>query len=55
MMQTGKKFGMQTLNEALFELVEKGTVTAEEALYRSVDKVSFESTLKTHGYGEQPE
>jgi len=55
MMQTGKKFGMQTLNEALFELVEKGTVTAEEALYRSVDKISFESTLKTHGYGEEAE
>ena len=50
MMQTGKKFGMQTLNEALFELVESGTVAAEEALYRAVDKVSFETMLRTHGY-----
>ena len=50
MMQTGTKFGMQTLNEALFSFVEDGTVDAKEALYRAVDKISFESMLTTHGY-----
>ena len=50
MMQTGKKFGMQTLNEALFELVDKKIVTAQEAHYRAVDKISLESMLTTHGY-----
>ena len=50
MMQTGKKYGMMTLNEALFEFVEKGIVTPEEAFFRSVDKVGFESMLTTNGY-----
>ena len=50
MMQTGKKFGMQTLNESLFEFVENGMVTAKEALYRAVDKVGFETMLTTHGF-----
>lgn len=50
MMQTGKKFGMQTLNEALFKLVDDGIVSPDEALYRAVDKVSFETMLTTHGY-----
>jgi len=50
MMQTGKKFGMQTLNESLFEFVENGMVTPKEALYRAVDKVGFETMLTTHGF-----
>ncbi len=50
MMQTGKKFGMQTLNDALFTFVENGTVTPEEALFKAVDKVSFETMLTTNGY-----
>lgn len=50
MMQTGKKFGMQTLNEALFEFVANGLVDPKEALYRAVDKVGFETLLTTHGY-----
>lgn len=49
MMQTGKKFGMETLNEALFNLVENKIVTSKEALYRAIDKIGFESMLKTHG------
>lgn len=52
MMQTGKKLGMVTLNESLFNFVEDGTVTAKEALYRSVDKVSFETKLNTNGFTE---
>jgi twitching motility protein PilT len=51
MMQTGKKFGMKTLNESLFDLVENGTVAPKEALYRAVDKLSFESLLTTNGFG----
>jgi len=50
MMQTGRKYGMVTLNESLFELVEKEIVSPKEALYRAVDKVSFESMLTTNGY-----
>jgi len=50
MMQTGKKFGMKTLNESLFDLVEDGTVDAKEALYRAVDKIGFETMLTTHGF-----
>lgn len=50
MMQTGKKFGMQTLNESLFEFVEDGTVEPKEALYRAVDKIGFETLLTTHGF-----
>lgn len=50
MMQTGKKFGMVTLNESLSEFVENGSVTPQEALYRAVDKIGFESMLTTHGY-----
>ncbi len=50
MMQTGKKFGMQTLNESLFGFVENGTVTPTEALFKAVDKVSFETMLTTNGY-----
>ncbi len=55
MMQTGKKFGMQTLNEAIFELAEKGIVTVEEAHYRVVDKVDFENMLTTRGMPEEVE
>ena len=50
MMQTGKKFGMQTLNESLFGFVENGTVSPAEALFKAVDKISFETMLTTNGY-----
>ncbi|MCX6984705.1 MAG: type IV pilus twitching motility protein PilT [Lentisphaerae bacterium] len=50
MMQTGKKFGMQTMNESLFSFVENGTVTPGEALFKAVDKISFETMLTTNGY-----
>lgn len=49
MMETGKKFGMQTLNEALYDLADKGTVSVEEAHFRAVDKVGFENMLTTRG------
>jgi twitching motility protein PilT len=36
-MQAGKKFGMQTLNDALYQLYVVGDVTLEEALQHSSD------------------
>jgi twitching motility protein PilT len=46
MMQVGRAHGMVTLNEALMELVRKGTITAEEALVRAVDKSGMDVLLK---------
>jgi twitching motility protein PilT len=46
MMQVGRAQGMVTLNDALMDLVKKGTVTAEEAASRAVDKAGFELLLK---------
>ena len=37
LMQAGKKHGMQTLNDALYQLVLQGDVTLEECLKRSPD------------------
>ncbi|CAN5703723.1 type IV pilus twitching motility protein PilT [soil metagenome] len=37
-MQAGKKFGMQTLNDALYQLYVTGDVTLEEALLHSSDQ-----------------
>jgi Tfp pilus assembly ATPase PilU len=34
-MQAGQKFGMQTMNQSLLELVQKRKITREEALNRS--------------------
>lgn len=50
MMQTGKKFGMQTLNDALLQLVSADIVDANEACFKAVDKMSFETSLRTYGY-----
>ncbi|MFP4026993.1 MAG: type IV pilus twitching motility protein PilT [Candidatus Brocadiia bacterium] len=36
--QTGKKYGMCTMNESLMELVYEGTITVDEAYSNSVDK-----------------
>ena len=46
MMQTGKKIGMQMLNSALAELVEKDIVSTEEAFSRAIDKESLKTLLK---------
>jgi twitching motility protein PilT len=39
-MQGGKKFGMQTLNDALYQLYLKREVTREEVLRVSSDRTS---------------
>ncbi|HZP49234.1 MAG TPA: type IV pilus twitching motility protein PilT [Vicinamibacterales bacterium] len=46
MMQVGKAIGMVTLNDALFDLVQKKVVPPEEAYSKAVDKAGFEALLK---------
>ncbi|NDY41767.1 type IV pilus twitching motility protein PilT [Dissulfurirhabdus thermomarina] len=40
-MQTGRKFGMQTLDDAIMELLQKGWISADEAYTKCVDKAKF--------------
>ncbi len=47
MMQTGKKYGMQMLDDAIMDLYQKGWISAEEAYSKSNDKAQFRSFLKT--------
>jgi len=47
MVQTGKKYGMQLLDDAIFDLVNKGWVSAEEAYAKANDKSKFRPLLKT--------
>ncbi|MBI4828353.1 MAG: type IV pilus twitching motility protein PilT [Nitrospinae bacterium] len=44
--QTGKKFGMQSLDDAILELLQKGWVSAEEAYTKAVEKSRFLQFLK---------
>ena len=59
-MQTSKRLGMVTLNDALLELVDSGQVAAPEAYSKSVEKTGFVAGLKSRGIdtsfadGEQP-
>lgn len=49
-MQMGqKKFHMQTMNQALLELVVKGIVTVDEAMSRAYDIEEFKNMLKRAG------
>jgi len=47
MIQTGKKYGMQLLDDAIMELYKKGWISAEEAYLKSNDKSKFRPFLKT--------
>ncbi len=47
MMQTGKKYGMQVLDDAIMDLYQKGWISAEEAYSKAQDKGQFRSFLKT--------
>ena len=53
-MQTGKKLGMVTLNDALASLVEKGLTEPLEAHARSADKAEFTRTLNARGIAFEP-
>jgi len=48
--QTSRKLGMITLNDALVELVEKKQIEPDEAYLRSVEKTTIVSSLKAKGY-----
>lgn len=49
-MQTSRKSGMVTLNDAIFELLDSGLIEPREAYMRSVDKTGMEQGLKTRGH-----
>ena len=48
--QTSRRLGMITLNDALVELVEKGQVEPKEAYLRAIDKVNLGAALKGRGF-----
>jgi len=49
-MQTSRKAGMVTLNDALFELLDTNLIEPREAYVRSVEKTGMEQGLKTRGH-----
>jgi twitching motility protein PilT len=46
MLQVGKKYGMQTLDDAIMDLLNKAMISPEEAYSRSIDKNKFRGFLK---------
>ncbi len=48
-MQTSRRLGMVTLNDALLELVDGGTVEPAEAFSKAVEKTGFVAGLKSRG------
>lgn len=44
--QTGKKFGMQSLDDSILELLEQGRITPEDAYNNATDRQRFEPFLK---------
>ena len=48
--QTSKKLGMLTLNDALLDLVEKKAIEPDEAYLRSVEKAGLAASLKAKGF-----
>jgi twitching motility protein PilT len=50
MIQTNKKMGMVTLNDALMEVVEKKLVEPAEAYMKAADKAGLEAMLQAKGH-----
>jgi twitching motility protein PilT len=48
--QTSKKFGMTTLNDALLDLVERKLIDPDEAYVKSVEKAGIAASLKAKGH-----
>jgi twitching motility protein PilT len=48
-MQTNRKLGMVTLNDALLELVAGGTVEPKEAYLKSAEKTGLLTSFKAKG------
>jgi twitching motility protein PilT len=46
MLQVGKKHGMQTLDDAIMDLFNKGMISPEDAYSRAIDKTKFRPLLK---------
>src|SRR5688572_31238292 len=46
MLQVGKKYGMQTLDDAIMDLLNKKMISPEDAYDRSIDKAKFRPLLK---------
>jgi twitching motility protein PilT len=46
LMQAGQKYGMQTMNQALFQAVLDGALTPEDALERCTDRAELETMLR---------
>jgi len=46
MLQVGKKYGMQTLDDAILDLLNKKQISAEDAYARCIDKNKFRPLLK---------
>jgi Tfp pilus assembly ATPase PilU len=44
-MQAGQKFGMQTMNQGLFNACVKGDIATEEALRRTTDQLELTNML----------
>ena len=49
-MQTSKRLGMVTLNDALIDLVDREQVESKEAYYKAIDKQGFANMLKQRGH-----
>jgi twitching motility protein PilT len=47
MIQTGKKYGMQLLDDAIMDLMNKGWISPEDAYIKANDKTKFRPFLKT--------
>ena len=47
MLQVGRKHGMQTLDDAIMELLNKKMISPDDAYARSIDKKKFRPFLKT--------
>src|SRR3954470_16318615 len=47
MLQVGKKYGMQTLDDAIMDLLNKKMISPEDAYSRCIDKNKFRPMLKT--------
>ena len=45
-LQTGKKFGMQSLDDSILEHLEKGRIGAEDAYLHCLDKARFRTFLR---------
>jgi twitching motility protein PilT len=48
-MQTGRQYGMQTLNDALCELIKAGKIDSREAWFRAVQKGEMRATMQQLG------